>query len=146
MITALRQRLLSDATILGIVGAKGVYRWPAPKTAPYPFITYQKISLSEERNLSGTQPAWSRQGWQIDAYTTKALDAYDLMEAVRDRLRTTGPEEWDDPRDPGKTFSVHFVNLISGADGFDPIDNAQADAGTARETLTYEIKANRKSA
>lgn len=80
----LRQLLLGDATIAGLVGAR-VHWQRRPQGMPLPAIVLTAVSRTDEPTLDGpTSPVDRRV--QVDAYATTYADAKTLERAVISRL------------------------------------------------------------
>lgn len=79
--SALRDRLLSDATIAAAVGDR-VYPTLAVQGATAPYIVYTRIGARHEASLTGPS-GLARAVYQIDCYAGTADAAIDLGDAVR---------------------------------------------------------------
>ncbi|MBG3876135.1 DUF3168 domain-containing protein [Desulfovibrio oxamicus] len=73
--------LAADAGVAGIVSRR-IFPLSAPKGAPLPFITYQRVSGAPEAVLDGDAPC-ERISIQIDAWAKTYGEAKRLAKAVR---------------------------------------------------------------
>jgi hypothetical protein len=79
MQTALRDRLLADATIAGLVGTR--VDWDArPQGKPLPAVTLAMVDPRDQK-MDGPQ-ATRNTIIQADCWASKAIDAHTLAEAV----------------------------------------------------------------
>lgn len=88
--SALRDRLLSDATVAATVGDR-VYPTLADQGTRAPYIVYTRVTARHEYSLAGPSNL-ARASYQIDCYAGDGPDkrgsdaAIDLGDAVRDLL------------------------------------------------------------
>lgn len=79
--SALRDRLLSDATIAAAVGER-VHPTLAPQGSKPPYIVYTRIGARHEASLAGPS-GLARAVYQIDCYAAAPDAAIELGDAVR---------------------------------------------------------------
>lgn len=81
---AISTYLMGKSTVIALVGT-GVYPFPAPASASYPFITFQLITEEHSHSMSGavglTNPVM-----QIDIWSESFSDQMLVSEAVRNAL------------------------------------------------------------
>lgn len=81
-----RQFLLADATIAGLIGTR-VYPAPPPQNATYPLITTQRISDTQFPHLRQRGPGLAEPRYQIDAWATTKAGVDALASAIQHRLQ-----------------------------------------------------------
>ena len=84
-IAGLRNYLLSDATISGLLGTNRIYCGKAPKTATSPYVILQRVSGSARYGLSDLD-GQDDNYWQIDVWSTSYSDCETLRIAIRTQL------------------------------------------------------------
>ena len=87
---ALRTYLLADAAITAIVGAKGVYSFPAPQKTDLPYIMLSRITETDSNNLL-TVDNVVREEWQLDCITCTEEQGEALKLVVKSRLGNVAP-------------------------------------------------------
>jgi hypothetical protein len=88
--SALRTYLLADSGITDIVGADGVYSFPAPQKADLPYILISEITEGVFNNLSA-RAGFAREEWQLDCMSYGNSEATALKDAVIDRVNNASP-------------------------------------------------------
>lgn len=78
---ALYQHLTADAEVAAIVSNR-VYPGVAPKDAPLPYITYQRISSQHERHMTG-RAGVAHPRMQINCWSSSGITLETLVNEVR---------------------------------------------------------------
>jgi hypothetical protein len=88
--SALATYLLADTAITDIVGADGVYAFPANQGADLPYIIIQRITEEPFNTLQSPQDV-VREEWQLDCIAYLNSDAESLKDAVKARINNASP-------------------------------------------------------
>lgn len=80
--TAIRQFLVSDATVSGLVDTR-IYPDLLPQGISMPAVTYYRISTRHEGNINGSKAGIATTRIQIDAFATTRAGSNSLSEAIR---------------------------------------------------------------
>jgi len=88
--SALSTYLLADSDITDIVGADGVYAFPAPQSSDLPYVIISRITEDVWNNLN-TADNVVREEWQLDCFAYGNSEAEALKDAVKARINNASP-------------------------------------------------------
>lgn len=103
----LRDRLVADATVLGLVSSR-VYPLQLPQTPTYPAISYQRISNTAQNGSTAIRES----RWQVNCWASTYAGAVSLAEATKSAV-----EEFSDV---SETPGIKMGRVVNELDDFDP--------------------------
>lgn len=134
---ALRKRLLDDSNITAVVGASGVYSFPAPQDAEYPYLIIGRVTGYEYQNLATVHGDVEVEQWQVDVWSDNEAQKDTLSRLVRNRLNQTDPNTWDNYGATGY-YSIHRCHLDTRTTLNETADDA-SQRTFYRDVLTFDV-------
>jgi Protein of unknown function (DUF3168) len=126
---ALRQFLLDDATVSGLVGGVRIHNTRLPQDQVSPSVVYTKVSETGDYHMEGDS-GLGQVRMQVDAWAQNADAATELANAIHDRLSGARQDV---------TVGSDFVRLkgVFLANGRDDYDNIVKLYRVSRDFLIW---------
>lgn len=128
---ALSTYLLADASITAIVGANGVYAFPAPQGEDLPYIIISRSVEEPWNNLASAQNV-VREEWQLDCIAYDNSTAESLKDAVKDRINNASPVTMSG-------FDVSLIIVTSITD-LSELEDDGSQRKAIRKTMLVTVK------
>jgi len=129
--SALRTYLLADSDITDIVGAEGVYSFPAPQGKSIPYVIIQRVTKEPMNTLQNVQPV-VREEWQLDCLAPNTSQADTLEQAVEGRINNASPVTMSG-------FDVSLIIVTSIAD-LSELEDDGSNNKAERRTMQVTVK------
>jgi hypothetical protein len=129
--SALQTYLLADSDITDIVGAEGIYVFPANQSSSIPYVVVQRITKEPMSTLQNPLPV-VREEWQLDCIAPTYAQADALELAVENRVNNASPVTMSG-------FDVSLIIVTNIAD-LSELEDDGSNQKAERRTLQVTVK------